>query len=104
MLCDRCEGVSWQGGKPRRPARASCIPSCEWCGAALLTRGGVPVSVRDETLAQLNRFGLAITGEPLLELKGGGCAERPRRGEAMVSILHILVTAPAATPGVPRLF
>ncbi len=47
--------------------------TCERCGAAILTLGGVVVGVGDETLASLARFGLAMTGDPLLEPK----RERP---------------------------
>ncbi len=43
--------------------------TCERCGAAILTLGGVAVGVGDETLASLARFGLAMTGDPLLEPK-----------------------------------
>jgi len=43
--------------------------TCERCGAAILTLGGVVVGVGDETLASLARFGLAMTGDPLLEPK-----------------------------------
>jgi len=45
------------------------LPTCEGCGAAILTLKGVAVGVGDDTLARLARFGLAITGESLLEPK-----------------------------------
>jgi hypothetical protein len=38
----------------------------------ILTLEGVALSVGDATLAQLGRFGLASTGEPLLELRRQG--------------------------------
>jgi len=67
MLCRRCRALGWNGGTPRRPAGPSSPPTCEWCGAALQTPDDVLRGVRDGTLAQLARFGLAITSEPLLE-------------------------------------
>ena len=38
-------------------------------GAAVLSREDVEVAVGSQTLARLARFGLAMTGEPLLEPK-----------------------------------
>ena len=40
---------------------------CERCGAPLLALPAIGVGAVDGTLAQLARFGLAITGAPLLE-------------------------------------
>ena len=48
------------------------VQLCEQCGAAIVTLKGVTVGVGNATLAQLARFGLAVTGEPLLELRRGG--------------------------------
>jgi len=67
MLCKGCRALGWNGGTPRRPAGPSSLPTCEWCGAALQAPADVLPSVRDGTLAQLARFGLAITSEPLFE-------------------------------------
>jgi len=67
MLCTRCRALGWNGGTPRRPAQASSLATCEWCGAALQASRDALREVRDGTLAQLARFGLAITSEPLLE-------------------------------------
>jgi len=67
MLCKRCRALGWNGGTPRRPAEPSSLRTCEWCGAALETPEDVLRGVRDGTLAQLARFGLAITSEPLFE-------------------------------------
>ena len=67
MLCTRCRALGWNGGTPRRPARALSLPTCEWCGAPLKAPADTLRGVRDRTLAQLARFGLAIPGEPLLE-------------------------------------
>ncbi len=72
MLCKRCGALGWNGGTPRRPAGPSSLPTCEWCGAALRTPEDVLRGVRDGTLAQLARFGLAITSEPLLERMSAG--------------------------------
>jgi len=67
MLCKRCRALGWNGGTPRRLARPSSFPTCEWCGTALQAREDGLRGVRDGTWAQLARFGLAITSEPLLE-------------------------------------
>jgi hypothetical protein len=68
MLCSRCACQhSSDGTLP--PAPRSCLPTCARCGAAILTLEGAVLSVGDATLAQLGRFGLANTGEPLLELR-----------------------------------
>jgi len=48
------------------------VAICEQCGAAILTVPRIEVGTCDGTLAQLARFGLAITGEPLLEFKHEG--------------------------------
>ena len=72
MLCKRCRALGWNGGTPRRPARASSPPTCEWCGAALHVPEDLLRCVRDRTAAQLARFGLAITSEPLLERVAAG--------------------------------
>ena len=69
MLCKRCRALGWNGGTSRQGAGPSSLPTCEWCGAALPALEDVPRRVRDGMLAQLARFGLAITGGPLLERK-----------------------------------
>jgi len=74
MLCRRCRALGWNGGTPRRPAGPSSPPTCEWCGATPQTPDAVLRGARDGTLAQLARFGLAITSSPLLERMS---AERP---------------------------
>jgi len=72
MLCTRCEGEAQGAGMSRR-REASCGPvPCERCGAAILTLAGVAVGVGNETLAALARFGLASTGQPLLEPRQEG--------------------------------
>ena len=45
---------------------------CERCGQPLLSLPDIMLGAEDGTLAQLARFGLAITGDPLLELKREG--------------------------------
>jgi hypothetical protein len=71
--------MGWNGGTPRAPGqRSSSLPTCEWCGAALTALEGIPGGVRNDTLAQLARFGLAITGAPLLERRADErTGERP---------------------------
>ncbi len=69
MLCKRCKGQAWDGGTPQRLGRPFPIPTCDRCSATIFTLDGVVVRVGDQALAQLARFGLAETGEPLLELK-----------------------------------
>ncbi len=72
MLCQPCAAQIPRGSRPRQPATASRVQLCEQCGAAIVTLKGVTLGVGNATLAQLARFGLAVTGEPLLELRRGG--------------------------------
>jgi len=55
----------------RRPRSASCVSRCEQCGVTIITLMGVRLGVGAATLDQLARFGLAVTGEALLEPKRG---------------------------------
>ncbi len=55
----------------RRPRSASCVSLCEQCGVTIITLWGVRLGAGAATLAQLARFGLAVTGEALLEPKRG---------------------------------
>jgi hypothetical protein len=72
MLCTHCEGDTQGAGMSRRrEARCGTVP-CDRCGAAILTVAGVAVGVGNETLASLARFGLASTGQPLLEPRPEG--------------------------------
>jgi len=48
------------------------VAKCERCGAPILPLPDLTLGAADGTLAQLTRFGLAITGDPLLELKREG--------------------------------
>ena len=70
MLCRMCESGRWSPPPARRPAGRSRLPACDRCGGVILTLEGVAVGLGDDTLAQLARFGLAVTGRPLLELRG----------------------------------
>ena len=45
---------------------------CERCGEPILSLPDIMLDAGDGRLAQLARFGLAITGDPLLELKREG--------------------------------
>jgi len=73
MRCKHCAHRSDEGNKRQRSTRRrSCVAICEQCGAAILTVPRIEVGTCDGTLAQLARFGLAITGEPLLEFKHEG--------------------------------
>jgi hypothetical protein len=67
VLCTRCQGKGGsRGATPRLAAR--CRPvKCKRCGAVILTVAGVAVSVGDDTLATLARFGLTDMRQPLLE-------------------------------------
>ena len=69
MVCKACEARNPDRAAPRQRPLAVRIPTCDQCGAAILT--GVPVAVGGGTLAQLARFGLSVTGEPLLEKRQG---------------------------------
>jgi len=71
MLCKPCEDRTPGGSVTRRPRSASCVSLCEQCGATIVTLKGVRLGVGKDTLAQLARFGLAVTGEALLEPKRG---------------------------------
>jgi len=48
------------------------VATCDRCGQPILSLPDIMLGAGDGTLAQLARFGLAITGDPLLELKREG--------------------------------
>ncbi|HYS00570.1 MAG TPA: hypothetical protein VEO58_16230 [Gemmatimonadales bacterium] len=48
------------------------MAKCQRCGALILLQPDPMLGAGDGTMAQLTRFGLAITGDPLLELKREG--------------------------------
>ena len=72
MYCERCRSAGANGNegqRSRRPARAA---RCARCGTRLSTGPAAPSEVKADTHAHLARFGLAFTGDPLLELKRRG--------------------------------
>jgi len=69
MPCKDCRTRSNEGTTDARGARPGRAATSERCGAPLLALPAGGVGVVDGTLAQLARFGLAITGAPLLEPK-----------------------------------
>jgi hypothetical protein len=72
MRCENCKPRSDE--RLRRPPRArrGLVWTCERCGAPIGTLPGTATTAGDGTRARLTRFGLAITGEPLLERKREG--------------------------------
>jgi hypothetical protein len=72
MRCENCKTRSDERMERRPRARRSRVRTCERCGAPIGALPGTAAAARDGTLAQLTRFGLAITGDPLLELKRKG--------------------------------
>jgi NAD-dependent SIR2 family protein deacetylase len=72
MRCKHCKTRRREKTKAQRPAAPSRVPTCERCGRPILCHPDVMLGAEDGTLAQLARFGLAITGDPLLELKREG--------------------------------
>jgi len=72
MRCKNCKTRSDERIERQPRARRSRVRTCERCGAPIATLPGTATATGDGTLAQLTRFGLAITGDPLLELKREG--------------------------------
>ncbi len=72
MRCKHCKTRRGERSKARRHPRPSRVPTCERCGEPILSLPDLMLGAGDGTLAQLARFGLAITGDPLLELKREG--------------------------------
>ena len=72
MYCERCRALGANGNEPKRSRRRPGAARCARCGTVLPTRlASVPKRTVD-TNTHLARFGLAITGEPLLELNARG--------------------------------
>ncbi len=72
MRCKDCKKpINERAKRPRSPRRRP-VAKCERCGAPILPLQDLTLGAGDGTLAQLARFGLAITGDPLLELKREG--------------------------------
>jgi hypothetical protein len=72
MRCKDCKKRGTAKTKRQRHAPASRAAMCEKCGAPILPLPDTALGAGDGTLAHLTRFGLAITGDPLLELKREG--------------------------------
>ena len=72
MRCKDCMKRSTERTKRPRPTRRGKVANCERCGAPIIPLPDLTLGAGDGTLAQLTRFGLAITGDPLLELKREG--------------------------------
>jgi hypothetical protein len=70
MHCKDCKKRSALRTKRPRATRPGKAAICEQCGAPIVP--DLMLRPDDGTLAQLARFGLAITGDPLLELKREG--------------------------------
>jgi NAD-dependent SIR2 family protein deacetylase len=72
MRCKNCKKRRDERTKRPRDPRQHRVATCDRCGEPLVPLAGMALGAGDGTLAQLARFGLAITGEPLLELKREG--------------------------------
>jgi hypothetical protein len=71
MYCERCGTPGPNGGRSTglRSRRRARTARCARCGGRLTVRLFAPLDARVDTHGYLARFGLAITGDPLLELK-----------------------------------
>jgi DNA-directed RNA polymerase subunit RPC12/RpoP len=69
MYCERCGTPGANGSTGPRSQRRARAARCPRCGGRLTVRSIAPPDARTDTHAYLARFGLAITGNPLLELK-----------------------------------
>ncbi len=72
MRCKDCRKRTNERIKRPRASRRRPAATCDMCGAPILPLPDQALGVNDGTLAELKRFGLAITGDPLLELKREG--------------------------------
>jgi len=72
MYCKDCEKRRNERIRHPRPARQGRVAPCDRCGGPILPLPDRTLRAGDGTLAQLARFGLAITGDPLLELRREG--------------------------------
>lgn len=72
MRCQRCQGAAPGRGTKPSGAHGARILVCESCGSTILILDGVTLTVRDAMLSRLAGFGLALTGDPLLEPGGNG--------------------------------
>jgi len=72
MYCERCRTPGATGNEGHGRRRRGGAARCARCGARLSAR---PVALPEgnvDTLTHLARFGLAIAGDPLLELRRTG--------------------------------
>ena len=72
MRCKNCRKLTNERVKRPRAFPRYPAAKCDRCGAPILPLPDLTLGAGDGTLAQLTRFGLAITGDPLLELKREG--------------------------------
>jgi len=72
MYCERCRAPGANGNEGQRSRRRARGARCARCGARLSTRPAALSEEKVDTHAHLARFGLAITGDPLLELRHRG--------------------------------
>jgi hypothetical protein len=72
MRCKDCRKRTNERIERPRASRHRRTAACDTCGAPILPLPDEALGASDGTLAQLKRFGLAITGDPLLELKREG--------------------------------
>ena len=72
MRCKLCKTHRGERSKLQRRARPGRVATCDRCGQPILSLPDIMLGAGDGTQAQLARFGLAITGDPLLELKREG--------------------------------
>ncbi len=72
MRCKDCRKRTDERIKRRHTSRRRLAARCDICGAPIFPLPDEALGASDGTLAQLKRFGLAITGDPLLELKREG--------------------------------
>ncbi|HYL57203.1 MAG TPA: hypothetical protein VEU73_16650 [Gemmatimonadales bacterium] len=71
MYCERCgtPGANGEESTALRRRRRARTARCLRCGGRLTVRSIATPDARVDTHGYLARFGLAITGDPLLELK-----------------------------------
>ena len=72
MRCKDCRKRTNEGINRPRASRRRPAAQCDLCGAPILPLLDEALGAGDGTLAHLKRFGLAISGDPLLELKRKG--------------------------------
>ena len=72
MRCRDCRKRSNDRVERPRASRRRPAARCDACGAPILPLPDEAFGAGDGTRAELKRFGLAITGDPLLELKREG--------------------------------